>query len=349
MDVLGFEKLIYHYEKIEKIKQGRPQFPVNLTVSLGNYCNHGCRWCTVYAVQEEDVRHADFDRFISFFTRAKQRGLKAISYVGNGEPTAYPRFRELINQVGELGIEQSMFTNGHLLDRYRDEILQYFTFARISLDAGSTPVHDAMHQVNGHFDKIVNNLADIIERRQDKLPTIGIQYATHQDNLSDLHRCAGVASRIGADYLSVKPVFNWGGGANQARIDPNRLSNDDIEPEVIRARNDFESPDFKIFYRPFQIDSVAKDRNVFEYDRCVAGFFNLNMYETGILTCCSPHKVEVGTIDADLGELEQRIMEATSNLDLSKCPPSCRYHPMNHLVDTVLNPERGREFHKNFL
>lgn len=349
MDVLGFEKLIYHYEKIENIKNDRPQFPVHLTVSLGNYCNHGCLWCTVYAAQEEKARHADFDRMLDFFSRGKDRGLKAVAYVGNGEPTAYPRFGELIGAVNELGLDQAMFTNGYLLDRHMDTVLNAFTYLRISLDAGSTKVHDAMHDVTGHFDRIIENLVELVKRRRDKLPTVGIQYATHHLNLDDLYNCAKISAGIGVDYLSVKPVFNWGGGANADRIERNTLTALELAPEVARIQKDFESSEFKIFYRPFQIDSVAEDRNVLEYDRCVAGFFNLNMYENGQLTCCSPHKVSVGSIDDDLDQIEERILETTSNLDLSKCPPSCRYHPMNHLVDTVLNTDRGLEFHKNFI
>ena len=350
MDVLGFDKLIYHYDKIEKIKQDKPQFPINLTLSLGNYCNHGCKWCTVYAVQDEQVRHADFDKYISFIEMAKSRGLKAVGYVGSGEPTAYPKFGDLVKRIGEMGIEQGMFTNGYLLDRYRDEVLENFTYFRISLDAGSTEVHDDMHRVKGHFDKIIENTAEIIKRRKDSLPTVGIQFATHQENIHDLYNSAQIAHDIGADYFSIKPVFNWGGGANKERIDPNNLTNADLQPIVSRIRNDFENPNFTIFYRPFQIDSVQQGHNVFEYDRCVAGLFNLNMYETGVLTCCSPHKVSVGTIDDDPDVLMQRIFETTKELDLSKCPPSCRYHPMNHLVDTILKPdERQKMKHSNFI
>ena len=347
--MLGFEKLIYHYDKIEKIRRDEAQFPVNLTVSLGNYCNHGCRWCTVYAVQEEDVRHADFERYLSFFRRGREYGLKAVAYVGHGEPTAYPRFGELVDEVAALGIQQGMFTNGYLLDRHMDRVLDHFTYCRISLDAGSTAVHDAMHQVRGHFDRIIDNLAEIVRRRKDDSPTIGIQYATHQDNLEDLYNCGRIASEIGVDYLSVKPVFNWGGGANRERIEPNRLTNDDLAPAVQRLRQDFERAGFRVFYRPFQIDSIVEDRNVLDYDRCVAGAFNLNMLEDGRLTCCSPNKVSVGTIDDDIEGLMQRILETSHKIDLSHCPPSCRYHPMNELVDTVLNPDRPDRFHKNFI
>ena len=117
-------------------------------------------------------------------TSARSRGLAAVGYVDNGEPTAYPEFAEMTQRVNELGIEQGMFTNGYLLHRYMDEMLNYFTYVRISLDARSTPVHNAMHVVNGHFDRIIENVRMVVAGRKDKLPTVGVQYATHHENIA---------------------------------------------------------------------------------------------------------------------------------------------------------------------
>lgn len=349
MDFDGFEKLIYHHHKIVKIGRDQPQFPVHITLSLGNYCNHKCRWCTVFAHQEGDIKHADTDAVLGFLEKGKARGLAAVGYVGNGEPTAYPGFERLTKRIHELGLEQGMFTNGYLLHRHIEAVLSRFTYVRISLDAGSQPVHDAMHVVNGHFDRIIANIRELVERRRDSLPTVGVQYATHHENIGDLPRAAALASELGVDYLNVKPVFNWGGGRVPERIPPNQLKPEELDRAVAGIRAQYESRTFKIQYKPFQIAAVAADLNVLQYDRCVAGFFNLSLYETGKLVACGPHRVEVGTIDDPIEEIEARVMELTKNLDLTKCPAACRYHALNHIVDTVVHPERGRQYHKNFL
>ncbi|WP_420404970.1 radical SAM protein [Nisaea sp.] len=348
MDILGFEKLIYHRDKLDKLARGEKQFPIHVTLSLGNYCNHKCLWCTAYEYQLDKAKMIDFDQLLDWLTRARDRGLKAVGYVGNGEPTAYPRFAELVKAVHDLGIEQGMFTNGYLLDRYEQEILDYFTYLRISLDAGSSEMHAWMHDVRAqHYPKIMENLSSILTKRTRGTPTIGIQYATHHHNLSDLYKAAGNAAEIGADYFSVKPVFNRGSVGE--RIDKNNLTYEDITPIVAKARQDFESRGFTIYYRPHQILSEEADRNVLQYDRCVAGFFNLNVYEDGAVIYCGPHRIPVGTMDDDLDRIEDNILALSSKLDLSKCPGGCRYHGMNHLVHTVLNPEAANQYHKNFL
>lgn len=349
MDFLGFEKLLYHPEKLAKLRDGQPQFPVHATVSLGNYCNHRCLWCTAYEYQQSLAKQIDAEALIGWLAKARDRGLKAVGYVGNGEPTAHKQFSEIVRSTADLGLDQGMFTNGYLLDRFEDVILSHFTYIRISLDAGSTEMHARMHDVReSHFEKIMANLERIVARRENShRPTIGIQYATHHLNLSDLLVSAARAASIGVDYFSVKPVFNRGSVGE--RIEKNQLTYEDLAPVVAQARKEYERPDFKIFFRPFQIQSEEADRNVLVYDRCVAGMFNLSVYEDGDLVYCGPHRIPVGTLDDDLETVEQAILELSTKLDLSRCPGGCRYHALNHLVDTVVNPDRASQYHPNFL
>ena len=348
MDVLGFEKLIFHYDKIEKIRRGEPQFPVHATLSLGNYCNHRCLWCTAYEYQKDKALIVDHARLVDWLGRAAIRGLKAVGYVGNGEPTAHPKFGGLVGAVKDLGLQQGMFTNGYLLDRFEKEILEGFTYIRISLDAGTAETHAHVHDVPpGHFPRIIDNLRSIIGKRKNRAPTVGIQFATHHHNIGDLSAAAKLSAEIGADYFSVKPVFNRGSVGE--RIEKNTLTFDDLNPAVEAIRREFETPDFNIHHRPHQILSEAADRNILEYDRCFAGFFNVNVYEDGKIVYCGPHRIAVGTMDDDMELIERRSFELCGKLDLSKCPGGCRYHALNHLLDTVLHPERAQEFHINFL
>jgi len=347
MDILSFDKLLYHPDKVDRLRRNERQFPVHVTLSLGNYCNHRCLWCTAYEYQLSKAKHMDYDKLMSFIERASKRGLKAVGYVGNGEPLAYPKFRELSAAVNALGLQQGMFTNGYLLDRYMDEALNHFTYIRFSLDAGSPETHAAMHDVANQYERIIDNAAALIAQRRNKLPTVGIQFATHHLNMHDLPASAKMASEIGVDYFSVKPVFNRGSVGE--RIEKNNLTFDELTPMVAEIRRQYESPDFKIYYRPHQIMSEAADRNILNYGRCVAGFFNLNVYEDEKLVYCGPNRIPVGTLDDDLDDVEDRIMKLSTRLDLSKCPAGCRYHALNHLADTLVDPDQAAPYHPNFL
>lgn len=348
MDILGFEKLVFHPEKVLSLKNGEPQFPIHATLSLGNYCNHKCLWCTAYEYQLDKANLIKKEELIKWLSTSVEYGLKAVGYVGNGEPTAHPDFREITNEVHLLGLEQGIFTNGYLLDRYEDEILNYFRYLRISLDAGSSEVHAKLHDVReNHYPKIMKNLESILEKRKDKTPTIGIQYATHQDNIVDLQSCCQKASEMGIDYFSIKPVFNRGPVGN--KIEKNNLKGDDVRRIVNELRVKYENKNFKIYYRDFQFETEESDKNTLHYDKCVAGYFNLNVYEDKKIIYCGPHRVAVGTMNDDHEVLIDRINKLSNKLDLSKCPGGCRYHAMNRLAHLAMNPEEAGEYHINFL
>lgn len=348
MSFLDFDKIMYHPENIVAIKNMEPIFPVHATISLGNFCNHKCLWCTAYEYQLDNANLLDFDKILIFLEKAKKRGLKAVTYVGNGEPTAYPRFKELVTKIADLGIEQAMFTNGYLMDRFEDEILKYFTWIRVSLDAGSTEIHNHMHDVTNHFDKIIQNTKHLINKRKGNMPTIGIQYATHHENLDDLYNSAQISHKIEADYFSIKPVFNRGSVGE--KIEKNNLTYNDITPVVNKIKTDFENKDFGVFYRPSQILSHEQEHTIFNYNLCVAGFFNINIYEDDKIIYCGPHRVSVGKITDNLDKIENNIISLSKKLDLDKCPAGCRYHDLNNLVDNILNPEIiSKKQHINFV
>ncbi len=347
MSVLSFDKIMYHPEHIIAAKDETKIFPVHATISLSNHCNHKCLWCTAYEFQQDKAILTDYNKLLAFLTKAKKRGLKAITYVGNGEPTIYPKFLDLIKAVNELGLEQSMFTNGHILDKFEKEILEYFTWIRISLDAGSTEIHNKMHDVENHFDKIISNIKSIVKNKS-KGFMIGVQYAVHHQNIDDMHKSAKIASEIGVDYFSIKPVFSRGGvGTN---IEANNLTHLTLDPVCEIITKDLQTEKFKIFYRPYQVLSHEQGKTTHSYLKCVAGFFNINIYEKGEIIFCAPHKIEVGTLDDDLEDIEGRIVELSNNLNLNNCPAGCRYHELNDLIHNISHPlNDSRIKHINFI
>ena len=106
---VGFGKLLYHPEKVIGVKEKKNAFPVSATVSLGNFCNHKCLWCSTAYWQKEKSNSMNFEKLKKWLTKAKKKGLKSVSYVGNGEPLAYSKFREISN-ASNISFEESSGT-----------------------------------------------------------------------------------------------------------------------------------------------------------------------------------------------------------------------------------------------
>ncbi len=346
-DLIGYGKLLYHPEKLVGIKNDKNPFPITATLSLGNFCNHGCLWCSTAYFRESEAISIDSEKILSWIKKAKKKGLKGIGYVGNGEPLAFKKFKEIATEVNNLDIDQGIFTNGHLISRYQNELLN-FAYVRISLDAGSPSIHSELHAVPiSHFDKIIKNVENLIKSKKQNFPTVGFQFATHQRNIGDLENAVKIAKNIGVDYISIKPVFDR--GSVKDKIEKNSLTKKDFDDAVLNIQK-YKDENFKIFYRPHQIISESNEQNQLVYKRCYAPYLGVNIYENGDIIGCGPHHVKVGTLDTDLDELESNIVNASKKFDLVNCPSGCRYHAANYLIDQIMDPIKIKKLkHINML
>lgn len=339
--VLGFDKVAYHPEHLVALKNGASTFPVTATLSLGNYCNHGCLWCSTAFFQEEKAASMDANLLVAWLRMAKNEGLRGVGYVGNGEPLAHKRFGFIASEASMIGLDQGIFTNGYLIDRHFDILNDAFTYIRISLDAGSPEIHSELHDVPlTHFGKILENVEKLIQRRGNKVsPTIGVQFATHQRNVEDINSCAKICSAIGVDYLSIKPVFDR--GSVGTKIEKNTLSPTALR-EYVNFAKQWETESFKILFREHQIEAEYAEQNLLNYDKCLAAHFGVNIYEGGEITACGPHHVSIGDLSTDPAALKQNILDATRSFDLKSCPAGCRYHGLNHKLHKIINADKYR-------
>lgn len=347
MNVLDFEKIIYNFDRVRHFFDTGKVFPIHAIISLTNKCNHHCIWCTAYEFQNKKIKELDKTLFIHRMREAHASGLKAITYVGNGEPTAYERFEAVINEINSIGLEQGMFTNGFLLDRHMSAIIHNFLWVRISLDAGSPEVFEQTHRVKGQFDRIINNISELARIRKGKYPTIGVQYGIHQINLDDMYQSANIVRDAGADYFSIKAIFNR--GAVGKISEKNSLSLNEVEDVVERVKG-LEDDNFKVFFRPYQMALIETKKLEQSFTQCVAGHFSISIWEDGQVSICGPFKVMVGNIyEKSLEEisLSDETVQTIRKLDLSRCADGCRYLKLNHLVETLQDAEQA--LHVNFI
>ena len=166
-----------------------------------------------------------------------------------------------------------------MIDRYENELLNNFTYIRISFDAGTSKTHSELHDVpENHFHKILDNVKNILSKRKNKIPTIGLQFATHNRNIGEVEKCVQIAKNLGIDYVNIKPVFDRGSVGD--RIEKNSLSKDDFDNLYFKVKK-YITDDFKIYYRPHQIISENNSQNMLKYNRCYAPMFGVNIYEDG--------------------------------------------------------------------
>ena len=219
----GFQnplKVFHHTQRIHELRSTGDTRMVHMTVGLTNYCNHKCPWCSVNWKQAGRASERSgagkpnrkpvnaSPRLIEAIGEARDMGLKAVTIVGNGEPTLHPDFAEILGRLGNMGLEIGLFTNMSVKGRGIPEALvQHCFFIRASIDAATSETHRYSHGA-GDFDRVVANLRSVLELRGDaRRPFVGVQYVTSHRNVNELPDAARFFREVGVDYLSIKPAY----------------------------------------------------------------------------------------------------------------------------------------------
>lgn len=108
-------------------KSGCVGIPLSGTFELTPLCNFSCRMCYVRKTAEE-VRKSGrslrtLEQWLNLAKEARDAGMLYLLLTG-GEPTAWPEFWDLYEELTAMGLLVSVNTNGSLLD---DDAVQKFT------------------------------------------------------------------------------------------------------------------------------------------------------------------------------------------------------------------------------
>lgn len=131
-------------------------------------CNLKCRHCWIDPkYQGEGEQHASLDPslFRKIIREAIPLGLTSVRLTG-GEPLLHPAIGELLDCIGENGLQLSVETNGLLCSPQTAQDLRRScetVFVSVSLDGVDAATHDWMRGVKGAFDKAVRGIHNLVE------------------------------------------------------------------------------------------------------------------------------------------------------------------------------------------
>ena len=366
-DFQDSKKIFIHHDRVQQLRDTGDTVPVHLTVGLTNYCQHKCPWCYINFDQagansqrsgagdaDRKAINAD-DRLIEAVLEAKDLGLKAITFVGDGEPTLHKKFAQYAQRLSESGLDLGIFSN--LSTRKKevlDAISRHFFFVRCSLDSANADYHKRSHGTDD-FDLIINNIRYLVKQKRDNghvSPVIGIQYVTNRDNFMDLPDAAELYRDLGVDYMTIKPMYK--NELNVAHKD-NDLTFEEVQPFMMRAEKKA-TQDFKVYakYSQFMETLGRKTNNAVYYKKCLATPLSPYLDENGNVEMCGNLKGRGFTLGniyeqsfADIWFSEHR-KRCLAKIDLYKCPAGCRLDPLNKTLWDTLHPDT-QVVHPNFV
>jgi MoaA/NifB/PqqE/SkfB family radical SAM enzyme len=178
--------------------------PQRLVLELTNACNLSCIMCGRHAADFE-IRHFKVEWLDQLAPILDQ--VTEVTLFGWGEPTVHPRFRHIVEYLDRFPVKKYILTNGTLLNRFTDLIIDTVDMLAVSLDGANPSTNDSIRR-GADFNKIIGNLRSLIAKRSastHKRPYINCVMTLMRDNLHELPQMVELAHSIGIE--EVKAVY----------------------------------------------------------------------------------------------------------------------------------------------
>ena len=205
--ILDSHKLNWHRERVEAWLRGERIAPITMDCALTRRCTYRCVYC-YGQLQANDEKRMTKDVIFRFLDDAAEIGVKAISFVSDGESTCSPHLSDAILRGKTNGMDMALGTNGYLLkDDKLGEILPCLTYLRFNISAAEPKRYaEIMGCPEKAFHKVVGNVKECVrikkERRLDV--TLGLQMVLMPDFKDQIIPMARLGRELGVDYVVIK-------------------------------------------------------------------------------------------------------------------------------------------------
>jgi len=218
-------KALRHLDILDGIRNARPVRPAHVQVVLSDFCNQGCLGCAYRSPDYTSAqlfheagnynprRFMPLDKAKEILDDCASMGVNGVQFTGGGEPTAHPKFAEVLEYAHGLGLECALVSNGVALSnpRLASIVAQSCSWVRISIDAGSPETYTATRRVPAtHWERAreaVRNLRQFRDRHGTAC-TIGVGYVVYPYNWREIYEGAHLARELGADNVRISAMFS---------------------------------------------------------------------------------------------------------------------------------------------
>lgn len=350
--LMDSHKLYWHLDRVHDWLQGKRIAPLYLDMGITQTCNVQCSYC-YYAVPEHRTNAIiETNALISFLKEAAEIGVKAVGFLGDGEPMMHPGVYDAVAAGKLAGLDMALATNGVLMKEERlKELLTSLTWIRFNISAGTPATYASVMGVDEKvFHIVVENIRRCVAiKRASSLPVvIGIQMVLVPECFEDVVPFATMGLELGVDYAVVKQCAE--------RDDKGQAPTmDDFErnKHLLEQAESLSTDDYNVIIKWQKISNDG----VKQYDYCYGCEFLPQISGNGDVYCCGAW---FGNPDFLIGNINQQsfkeivagsryseVMQRVKNevnvhLD---CGNNCRQNEINEFLWKLKNPPE----HVNFI
>ncbi len=205
--ILDGHKLRWHPERVEAWLRGERTPPITIDCALTRACSYRCVYC-YSQLQANDEKVMTRDVIFRFLDDSAEIGVRAISFVSDGESTCSPHLYDAVLRGKANGLDMALGTNGFLLrDDRLEEILPALTYLRFNISAADpkryADIHGCPESCYGKVSSTIRNAVEI-KRKKRLAVTIGLQMVLLPEFADQIIPLAKLGRELGVDYLVIK-------------------------------------------------------------------------------------------------------------------------------------------------
>ena len=179
-------------------------------------CNATCDFCSVTINRTGIIKkQLPFQRLEAFLAPVANT-LQMVGIEGNGEPTLYTRFPELVERLTRGGANAYVITNGSRLKVDEAALFLALESVNFSLNAATAPTHRRVMKLD-NFDEIVGVIRSLARGRGRRElggspgPTLFVSFVVTADNVHEVQDFLRLAEQeLGVDVVMVRPLAELG-------------------------------------------------------------------------------------------------------------------------------------------
>lgn len=193
-----------------RLPTGYATMPTIIDLHLTFRCNLKCHQCISLTQPITKEQELTIEEWKDVFRQCAD--FNPIIYITGGEPLIVPGIKDLLRYGKSIGVKLHLQTNGVLLSRFAESLVDIgIDHLTVSLD-GPPEVHDSIRGIPDAFEKSAQGLRDLLAARAakgKKLPFVDINSCMIAPNIKHLLEMPKIAREIGVDYLQFQhPIFN---------------------------------------------------------------------------------------------------------------------------------------------
>lgn len=363
--ILDGHKLNWHRDRVEAWLRGERIAPITIDCSLTRRCTYRCIYC-YGQLQANDEKKMTQDVIFRFLDDTAEIGVKAISFVSDGESTCSAYLCDAILRGKANGLDMALGTNGYLLkDEKLEQILPCLTYLRFNISAGEAVRYS---QIMGckeeYFYKVYNTIKECVKIKKEKKlsVTIGIQMVLLPQFSDQIIPFAKLGRELKVDYAIIKHCSDDERGS--LGVDYSQYFK---LVDILKDTEDYSTQDYLVKVKWSKILSNGRRK----YSQCYGPPFIIQMSGSGLVAPCGMlfnrryRKFHIGNIvDKSFKEIWQskrygEVMDFIASCEFdakTMCGSLCLQHKVNeflwdlkHGVTSLEGPKGEHPIHINFV